>query len=140
MKKTLLLLTVIAFLFLSQNTVAQTYHLLSSGPFTQNWTNITLISVNDDWSGVTSIIGYRGDDATIGTGVDPQTLLNPSFSTVIDVNSNQTAPNTFATGGVSEFEITDPVVALSGSGTADAPNLVVYLDATGCTGFMLNLM
>ena len=31
-------------------------------PFTQNWTTTTLITANDDWSGVPGIVGYRGDD------------------------------------------------------------------------------
>ena len=134
MKKTLLLLTVIALLFLSQNTVAQTYHQLSSGAFLQDWSNAGLITVNNDWTGVPSIIGYRGDTATSLTNVDPQKIINASYSTVLNVTANQSAPNTNTSGGIAEFEITNPVVALQGSGTADAPNLVVYLDATGCTG------
>ncbi|MEK7426296.1 MAG: fused nuclease/metallophosphatase/5'-nucleotidase/calcium-binding protein, partial [Actinomycetota bacterium] len=48
-----------------------------------------------------------------------------------DVNANQTNPNTFATGGVTEFDIVDDVVALTGSGTADAPYLRLYLNTTG---------
>ncbi|WP_445240352.1 Calx-beta domain-containing protein [Microcoleus vaginatus] len=51
----------------------------------------------------------------------------------IDVNANQTNPNTFNTGGVAEFEIANPVVALTGSGTADAPFLLIYLNTVGVT-------
>jgi hypothetical protein len=41
-------------------------------------------------------------------------------------------PATFGTGGIAEFDgIADPTVALQGSGTADAPYLVIHLDATG---------
>jgi hypothetical protein len=40
-------------------------------------------------------------------------------------------PDTFTTGGVTEFEITNPVVALQGSGTADAPHIVINLNTTG---------
>jgi len=109
---------------------AQTYHQLSSGPFQQNWNNTGLITTNDIWSGVPSIIGYRGDiDGTV-TGVDPQTVLQ-DLSGVVNVMANQTNPNTYTTGGVAEFEITDPVVALQGSGTADAPNIVIFLNTTG---------
>ncbi|MFH1845249.1 MAG: hypothetical protein ABIF77_18845, partial [bacterium] len=80
-------------------------------PFGQNWSNTALISTSDDWSGVPGVIGYRGDNLTSATGVDPQTLLAADdTSPVVDVNANQTNPNTFATGGVSEFEIADPVV------------------------------
>src|SRR6218665_3056612 len=83
-------------------------------PFSQNWSNIGMITTNDDWSGVPGIIGYLGDDLIAGTttGIDTQTLLAPAAT--IDVNANQTNPNTFATGGVTEFHITDPVVALQG--------------------------
>lgn len=115
------------------NIYAQTYYQLSSGSFTQNWTNTGLITANDDWSAIPNIRGYRGDDATASTGVDPQTLLLATYSTLVDVNANQTNPDTYTTGGVTEFEITDPVVALSGSGTADAPNLIIYLNTTGCS-------
>ena len=100
-------------------------------PFTQNWTNINLITVSDDWAGVPGIIGYRGDDpATTTANIDPQTLT-ADLSQVVDVNANLTNPDTFASGGVSEFEIANPVVGMQGSGTADAPHLVLYLNTTG---------
>ncbi|HER19668.1 MAG TPA: hypothetical protein ENO14_01325, partial [Chromatiales bacterium] len=77
-----------------------------------------------------SIMGYRGDALTSASDVDPQTVLVVG-SSVVDINANQTNPNTYGTGGVTEFEITNPVVALQGSGTADAPNLVIFLNASG---------
>jgi predicted extracellular nuclease len=106
---------------------------LSTGNFSQNWSNAGLITANDDWSGVASIVGYRGDELTSGNDFDPRLLTNgsPAPAAVIDVNANQTSPNTFATGGVSEFAIANPTIALTGSGTADAPHIVIYLDATG---------
>lgn len=103
-------------------------------PFTQNWTNTGLITTNDDWSGVPGIIGYRGDSLTSSPGSDPQLTVADGSMTPVDVNANQTNPNTFITGGVSEFEITNPVVALQGSGTADAPHLVIHLNTTGFSG------
>ncbi len=99
-------------------------------PFAQNWTNGALITANDDWSGVPGIEGFLGDDGTTtATGVDPQNLT--AFEGVnVDVIANQT--NTGITnGGVSEFAIADPVVALQGSGTADAPYLRVTLSTEG---------
>lgn len=102
---------------------------LGSGNFGQDWTNTGLITTSNDWSAVPSISGYRGDDAAQGTGVDPQTIL-ADYSAPLNVQANQTNPNTNATGGLAEFHIADPVVALQGSGTADNPNLVIYLDAT----------
>ena len=99
-------------------------------PFNQNWSNTSQISANDDWSGVPGVIGYRGDDLTSATGADPQALLGAS-SMVVDVNANQTAPNTFSTGGVAEFQLADPTIALTGSGTADAPFILMHLNTTG---------
>jgi VCBS repeat-containing protein len=101
---------------------------LSDSDFFQDWTNTNLITTSDDWSGVPSIVGYRGDGLA-SAGRNPATIT--ADSTVIDVNANATNPNTNTTGGVTEFQIADPVVALQGSGTAQAPNLVLYLDASG---------
>lgn len=100
-------------------------------PFSQNWANAGLITVNNDWSGVPGIVGYRGDDLTTATGTDPSTILADGSGTPVNVIANQSNPNTQTTGGIAEFEITDPVVALQGSGTADAPHIVIYLNTTG---------
>ncbi len=101
-------------------------------PFSQNWTNIGLITANDDWAGVPGIEGFRGDNLTAATGTDPQTIVDGNdVGPVLDVNANQTNPDTFGTGGVAEFHVTDPAVALTGSGTADAPYLRLYLNTTG---------
>lgn len=102
-------------------------------PFSQNWTTTTLITTNDDWSGVPGIVGYLGDiAATTTTNVDPRTLLlDYSGVSAVDVIANQTAPDTLTNGGVAEFHIANPVVALNGSGTADAPHLVIHLNTTG---------
>jgi uncharacterized protein len=100
-------------------------------PFAQDWSNLGLITADDDWSGVPGVIGYRGDDLTTATGTDPQTITADGSTTPVDVNASQTNPNTFATGGVAEFHLADPSVALNGSGTADAPHVVVSLATTG---------
>jgi MYXO-CTERM domain-containing protein len=105
-----------------------TYHSLASGDFSQDWSDAGLITVNDVWSGVPSVVGYRGDGLA-ATGADPQTVLGEG-TPVVDVNANQSNPNSFNTGGVTEFAITNPTVALSGSGTARAPHIVIYLDTT----------
>ena len=103
-------------------------------PFAQDWINPELITASDDWSGVPGIVGYRGDGLASTTGVDPQTVLGEG-TPVVDVNANQPNPNTFATGGVAEFAAAgaggNAVVALQGSGTARAPNLVVSVTTTG---------
>ncbi|MDQ3006614.1 MAG: hypothetical protein M3R47_14695, partial [Chloroflexota bacterium] len=100
-------------------------------PFSQDWTNIGLITADDNWSGVSGIIGYLGDDpSTTTAGADPQTILVPFVTQ--DVIANQT--NTGITnGGIAEFHIANPVVALQGSGTADAPHVILYLNTTGQT-------
>ncbi len=107
-------------------------------PFSQDWTNTGLITTSDDWSGVPGIIGYRGDALVSSAGVDPQTVVADGSATPVDVNANQTNPNTFATGGVSEFEIADPVVALQGSGTADAPHIVIHINTTGLSNISIS--
>ncbi|HEX5733922.1 MAG TPA: lamin tail domain-containing protein [Blastocatellia bacterium] len=101
-------------------------------PFSQNWTNTGLITTSDNWSGVPGIEGFRGDGLTSSTAVDPQTVLAGDDPGVLDVNANQANPNTFTTGGVAEFDaLANPVVALQGSGTADAPYIKLYLNTTG---------
>jgi predicted extracellular nuclease len=99
-------------------------------PFSQDWSDTGLITVDDNWSGVPGIEGFRGDNLTPGTGTDPQTILTGDDPGVLDVNANQTNPSTFTTGGATEFHIANPAVALAGSGTADAPYLRFYLDTT----------
>lgn len=107
-------------------------------PFAQNWSNIGLITTGDDWSGVPGVIGYRGDGLAATMAVDPQTVLAADDPGVVDVNANQANPNTFTTGGVAEFHITDPVVALQGSGTARAPYLKFHLNTTGFVNVRLS--
>ncbi|WP_018412290.1 ExeM/NucH family extracellular endonuclease [Methyloversatilis thermotolerans] len=112
---------------------AQADLVAQSLPYSQDWSNTALIGSNDNWDAVPGIMGYRGDDLTSATGTDPQTLLAEGGG-VIDVNVNQSAPNTYTTGGVAEFQLADPVVALNGSGTADAPFLLLSLNTTGHSG------
>ena len=102
-------------------------------PFSQDWSNTGLITTTDSWTGVPGIQGFRGDDLTTATGANPQTLLTAD-SAVVNVLANQANPNTLSTGGVAEFAIADPVVALNGSGTADAPYLQLAVDTQGLSG------
>ncbi len=113
--------------------MSMVYFNLAGGNLFQDWSDTELLTSTGatlaSWSLVPSIVGFRGDGLTANTSTDPQT--NTGTSAVIDLIANQTSPNTLATGGVAEFEITNPTVALQGSGTADAPYLAIYLDATG---------
>jgi predicted extracellular nuclease len=100
-------------------------------PFEQDWSfpDGDLITAAN-WNSVPGIEGYFGRDITTSTGVDPQTLLGVSAVPDLGVFENQT--NVAVTsGGVGEFEIADRVVALQGSGTADAPYLQLHLETTG---------
>lgn len=108
------------------------YFSLASGAFSQDWSNPNLITADDDWSGVPSIIGYRGDGLVSSSGVNPTSVTGTSSVVDVIANPSPNNPDTFGTGGVVEFDdLADRVVALQGSGTADAPYLVVHLDATG---------
>jgi hypothetical protein len=100
-------------------------------PFAQSWSDTTLIALDDDWSGVPGIVGYRGDGLAGGAGADPQEIVADGAATPIDVIANQTRPSMLSSGGVAEFELGDPTVALQGSGTADAPHLILALDTRG---------
>jgi hypothetical protein len=120
------LVTILTFVFIV-NIHSQTPQTL---PFSQDWSDTSLINLTDDWSGVSGIIGFRGDNLTLATGTDPQTIFNGDTIGVVDVNANQTNPNTYTSGGITEFHITDPVVALQGSGTADAPYLLISVVTT----------
>ncbi|GAB3403449.1 Ig-like domain-containing protein [Massilia agilis] len=108
--------------------MSKTFYKLSDSDFFQDWSNSSLITTANDWSGVPSIMGYRGDGLA-SSGKDARLVTGDS--TVVNVNPDQANPNTYTTGGVTEFsKLADPTVALQGSGTAQAPNLVLYLDAS----------
>jgi len=124
-------LVLVGLLFANSIFANSTPHDLSAGNFSQNWSDTNLITVDDNWSSVASIDGLRGDSLTGSTGPSPQTILAADDPGVIDVIANQANPNTLATGGVAEFAIADPTIALQGSGTADAPYLRIYLNTTG---------
>ncbi len=113
------------------------YHPLLTSDLTQNWSNTSLITADNNWSAVPSIQGFRGDNLTTGIGVDPRTILADGSGTPINVLANRTNTN-LTTGGVGEFHLANPVVALQGSVTADAPHLVMYLDATSVSGVMVS--
>ncbi|HAY15315.1 MAG TPA: hypothetical protein DCY02_12715 [Armatimonadetes bacterium] len=117
-----------------------TFHSLAGGNFSQDWENTGLITANDNWSTVPSITGYLGDTGT-ATANDPSAYLSPSLGAV-DVIANQTNPNTLTSGGVAEFQSSinapfSPTIALQGSGTADNPGIVLFMDATGRTNVNL---
>ncbi|MGB3634178.1 MAG: Ig-like domain-containing protein, partial [Rubrobacteraceae bacterium] len=100
-------------------------------PFSQNWTDTGQISKNDKWDNVPGINGYLGGDITFTPGSDPQGTVADGAPTGLNVSANQTNPNTNTSGGVAEFQITNPTVALQPTDTADLPHLVLNLNTTG---------
>ena len=109
------------------------WYLSPSDPYVQTWSDTNAINIDDNWDNLIAINGYRGDGLTAAPGVNPQTVLADGESTPIDVNANRNDPNTFNTGGVTEFDgIPNPTVALKGSDTASAPNLVIALNKSSC--------
>jgi uncharacterized protein len=112
------------------------YYSLANGSFQEDWTNTGRITANDNWSGIPFIVGYLGDiDSGSPADVDPTTLTSPALGQ-IDVIANQGTTGS-GSGGVGEFEIANPTIGLQGSGTADAPSIVLYMDSTGRTGVRL---
>src|SRR5262245_14682450 len=108
-------------LLLLAPTPARADSLAQRPPFSQDWSDTGLISVDDDWAGVPGIAGYRGDGLTEVAGADPRTVLSGGAATPVDVNANRTDPAAVGlAAGVTEFELAEPTVAIQGSATADA--------------------
>ena len=109
-------------------------------PFAQDWSDTGLITVDDDWSKVPAIVGYRGDRLAAEPGADPRTVLADGSTTPVDVAANRTDPVAVGiAAGVAEFELEDAVVAIQGSATASAPHLAIALDTRGRTGITVGL-
>lgn len=99
-------------------------------PYSQDWTNTGMVTVDGDWSGVPGCQGFNGNLLTTLTGTDPQTILADGTTTPISLYANKLDPTTFFSGGVAEYELADPTIALTGSGTGSAPFLLVNLNTT----------
>ena len=109
-------------------------------PLAQDWSDTDLIRADDDWSGVPAIAGYRGDGLVAAPGTDPRRAVADGSGTPVDVAANLSDPGAFGlAAGVAEFELADPVVALRGSATASAPQLVIALDTRGRAGIAVGL-
>ncbi|HEX6585045.1 MAG TPA: hypothetical protein VF056_15700 [Thermoleophilaceae bacterium] len=109
-------------------------------PFLESWADTGRITVDDDWSGVTGVVGYRGDGLGAEPGTDPRSVTADGSGTPFDVAANRTDPRAVGlAAGVAEFELADPVVAIQGSATASAPHLVMSLDTRGRAGVTVRL-
>ncbi len=100
-------------------------------PYSINWTNTNLITTDNVWIENAELVvrGYSGADIAAAPGTDARTVLAESL--ILNVKANQTNPDTLVEGGVAEFEIANPTVALKGSDTARAPYIIVLLRTTG---------
>ena len=109
-------------------------------PFLEGWADTGRITVDDDWSGVAGVVGYRGDGLAAEPGTDPRSVTADGSGTPLDVAANRTDPRAVGlAAGVAEFELADPVVAIQGSATASAPHLVMSLDTRGRAGVAVRL-
>jgi hypothetical protein len=109
-------------------------------PFVQSWSDTGQITVDDDWSAVPGVVGYRGDGLVAEPGSDPRTVTADGSGTPLDVAANRTDPRAVGlAAGVAEFELTDPVVAIQGSATASAPHVVMSLDTRERAGVTVRL-
>ncbi|MFO1513397.1 MAG: hypothetical protein U1F83_10870 [Verrucomicrobiota bacterium] len=101
-------------------------------PVVEDWSDVSRITKDNDWSGVPGFMGYRGDKLAGKPGMNPQTIVADGLSTPVDVIANQKNPTSLRTGGVAEFDgIPNPTIAIKGSGTASAPFLLLNLDTRG---------
>jgi hypothetical protein len=101
-------------------------------PVVEDWSNVSLITTDNDWSAVPGFMGYRGEKLAGKPGMNPQSINMAGTGTSVSLLANQKNPNTLRTGGVAEFDsIANPTVAIKGSGTASAPFLLLNLDTRG---------
>jgi len=101
-------------------------------PYSIDWSNTSLITMDNVWdlsNPDLRIRGYSGADINVAPGTDARTVLPDSA--ILNVKANQTNPDTLVEGGVAEFEIINPTVALKGSDTAQAPYINVLVSTAG---------
>jgi hypothetical protein len=116
---------------------ANGYYLeISAGsPLNENWTDTSRINADDNWSNVVAIEAFTGGNLSPTPGTDPRTIVADNPAGTLAVKANETNPATSTADGVAEFHLVNPTVALKGSNTATAPNLVIHLNTTiGCVG------
>ena len=128
MKRAALFAVLVVALSLSGAALAWASSAAQTLPFSQGWTDTGQISRNDNWGSVPGINGYSADITTFTAGSDPQSMTADGAALGLQVTANQSNPNTNPSGGVAEFQITNPTVALQPTDSHDLPHLVVNLD------------
>ncbi len=122
--------------------MSKVFYSLAGGDFAQDWSNTGLITTSvtgtdpaaTGWENVPSIVGYIGDTfpSTSPTNLDASAQTGANLGQ-FNVFANQTSYG-FSSGGVAEFQNGNPTIAIQGSGTADNPSIVLYLDSSGRQG------
>ena len=101
-------------------------------PYFIDWSNTNLVTMDnvfDLGNPGLRIRAYSGADIPVAPGTDARTVLPDSA--ILNIKANQTNPDTLVEGGVAEFEIANPTIALKGSDTAHAPYINVLVSTTG---------
>jgi len=113
-----------------------TPHNLAAAAFgPQNWSNAALVTTNNNWAAVPSIIGTGGTGLGLTAGADPRTVLTPATGAQQVTANVAASPDAVTASGLAEFQaLPDPVVALRASATNQAPNLVLHLNTNGVRG------
>ena len=76
---------------------------LATANLSQNWSDTSLITVDNDWSGVPGIQGFAGIGLGV-TGGDPQLAIAPGSGTDLNVRANRINTNQAGPGGTAEFD------------------------------------
>lgn len=109
----------------------QTYYPLTGAQpqFVIDWSNTNLITIDNDWSNIPYLRGFRGDGLTVSPDVDPRTVTADGTNTPVVIFANQADPNSFNADGFAEFEtLPNPTIAIRASNTASAPFLMLYVN------------
>ncbi|HLM03011.1 MAG TPA: carboxypeptidase-like regulatory domain-containing protein [Pyrinomonadaceae bacterium] len=130
-----------------------TYYNFSSGNLSLTLTadpaSADLIAVNNDWSSIPHVEGYRGDDLA-PEGTDPQTVTSTETgmdfplpltpSTYIQANKGNTSA--VNNGGLAEFDrapdVNNICYGFQGNVQADNPYMVFYINTTGRFGINMS--
>ena len=140
-RKNAFILSIFTFVIISVFTLSDELLLLVEAhnliPYSIDWTDTNLITVDNNWSVSDDLgaRGYSGSDTPVTPGQDARTFLTESL--VVDVDANETNPDTLVEGGVAEFEIANPTIALKASDTAHAPYINLLIDSRNFTNIRL---
>lgn len=116
---------------------------ISSFPYTQDWSGLTSTSTWADFQGVEGFTsGTSIAAANLSNSTDVGTLTaEGTLTTSLALQTSTAVPNTVATGAVLGFPAVPTAsrtVALGATGAQTTPHLVFHLDTTGKSGFTVD--